>query len=148
MANIFIPKQQHPYSSIPLCGDGGGDAVWILKAKSVLVCLAGHLLHAIAPRPPHTAAVSVSGKGRGAAKLGERRASTGSLPESSCFVPGMGRDPQDKAVPNIFGGVSLQEIAFRIPYFGFPFVCICMEGFFSGDGTLSPLPVIHNPYFG
>ena len=47
-------------------------------------------------------------------KLGERGASKGALPGTTCSFLGKGAYPQGGGIPNIIGGVSLPGIFVRV----------------------------------
>ena len=89
-----------------------------------------------APRPPHIAAQGGIGESS-IAKLGERGASKGVLPETACSVPGKGADPRGEGEFQHFRGVSLPGFFFVSPVWGFNY----MEVVFTGDETLSSTPV-------
>ena len=70
---------------------------------------------AAVPRPRHTAALGVVGERTGPnVKLGERGASKGALPGTTCSFLGKGAYPQGGGIPNIIGGVSLPGVFVRV----------------------------------
>ena len=68
-----------------------------------------------AARPRHAHPISAKGRTAPYAEFGERGASKGAFPCSVCSIPGKGADPGEKAISNLFRGVSLPGFFFVSP---------------------------------